>query len=97
MNVTNKLYRKAFGTEVMRPPMLTIHGDQPTEIERSIMDVKLIVISRETAMEVMRESFYNSPFERGSDKSQPDRLFGRRVAYDDSLALGECLIAEEVV
>jgi hypothetical protein len=97
MNVTNKLYRKAFGTEVMRSPIPPIYGDQPAEIERSFMDVKLIVISRETAMAVMRENFHNCPFERGGDKSQPDRIFGRRVAYDDSLALGECLIAEEVV
>jgi hypothetical protein len=70
MNVTNKLYRKAFGTEVMRPPMLTIHGDQPT---------RAIHYGRETDRNFSRDcdgGDTKGPFERGSDKSQPDKTCG---------------------
>lgn len=58
------------------------------------MDVNLIVMSRATAREIMREDRYGDHFRCSMVKTEPDRCGPARVAYDDSMALGEMLVAE---
>lgn len=58
------------------------------------MDVNLIVMSRETFRELLREDF-NGYFARmAMAKDQPDRCGPARVAYDDSMQLGQMIVAE---
>lgn len=58
------------------------------------MQVGLIVMSDETAREIMREDYSQTVFRRAIVKTEPDRCYGIRVAYDRSMALGEMLVAE---
>lgn len=60
------------------------------------MNVNLIVMSRETAREIMRHD-YGRQFRKSMIRTEPDRLGPARVAYDDSLGPGEFLIAEAIV
>ena len=58
------------------------------------MRVGLIVMSDETAREIMREDHGGTVFRRTMVKTEPDRCYGVRIAYDDSMARGEMLVAE---
>lgn len=58
------------------------------------MDVGLIVMSHDTAREIMREDISRSVFQYSLVKTEPDRCYGVRVAYDESMARGEMLVAE---
>lgn len=58
------------------------------------MDVNLIVMSRETALAVMKEDYEGRFFHRSLTRTEPDKIGPARVAYDDSMSLGEMLVAE---
>lgn len=58
------------------------------------MTVGLIVMSHSTAREIMREDISRTVFQYAIDKTKPDRCYGVRVAYDESLTTGEMLVAE---
>lgn len=58
------------------------------------MDVGLIVMSHDTAREIMREDTSRSVFQYAIVKTGPDRCCGVRIAYDDSMVRGEMLVAE---
>ena len=58
------------------------------------MDVGLIVMSHDTAREIMREDYSLTVFRRAVVKTEPDRCYGIRVAYDRSMALGEMMVGE---
>lgn len=95
-------HRKIFRTEVARfaPRMTALETvvqpiNQRLAVER--LEVKLIVMSRHTERELMREDFMNetgicSPRHHG----EPSQIFGVRIAYDDSLAEGKFLVCGEV-
>ena len=65
------------------------------KFRRRAAAINLIVMSRETAREIMRND-YGRLFNESLHRDQPDRLGPARVAYDDSLGLGEFLIAEAI-
>lgn len=58
------------------------------------MKVDIIVMSEETAREIMREDYSQTVFRRAMVKTEPDRCYGIRVAYDRSMALGEMMVGE---
>ena len=58
------------------------------------MNVGVIVMSEETAREIMREDYSQTVFRRALVKTEPDRCHGIRVAYDRSMALGEMMVGE---
>ena len=58
------------------------------------MKVGVIVMSEETAREIMREDYSQTVFRRAMVKTEPDRCYGIRVAYDRSMALGEMMVGE---
>jgi len=58
------------------------------------MDVNLVVMSHGTAREIMRADYSNAIFRRSLTRDEPDRIGPARVAYDDSMSLGEMLAAE---
>ncbi len=57
------------------------------------LNPNLIVMSHHTAREIMREDRGGS-FRHAMVKTEPDRLFMARVAYDDSMGPGEMMVAE---
>lgn len=59
-----------------------------------LMTVGLIVMSRDTAREIMREDISGTVFQYALVKAEPDRCYGVRVAYDESMARGDMLVAE---
>jgi hypothetical protein len=65
------------------------------KFRRRAAAINLIVMSRETAREIMRND-YGRLFNKSLHRDQPDRLGPALVAYDDSLGLGEFLIAEAI-
>jgi hypothetical protein len=85
MSITEKVYRAVFRTIVMTVP---VTPDSSLQYQR----VNLIVMSRDSAREIMRSqgAAYIVP---GADKAEPDRIYGVRIAYDDSLGLGQFLAA----
>ncbi len=64
------------------------------KIRQRDLKVNLIVMSHETAREIMRYDFDRTIFKHAMVKTEPDTCYGARVAYDDSLRLGEMLVAE---
>lgn len=58
------------------------------------MKVGVIIMSEETAREIMREDYSQTVFRRALVKTEPDRCHGIRVAYDRSMALGEMTVGE---
>jgi hypothetical protein len=85
MSFTEKVYRAVFETVVMTVPVTT---DRSLHYQR----VNLIVMSRDSAREIMR-SQGAADIVRGANKAEPDRIYGVRIAYDDSLGLGQFLAA----
>lgn len=65
------------------------------KFRRRAAAINLIVMSHETAREIMRNDF-GRLFNKSLHRDQPDRLGPARVAYDDSLGLGEFLVAEAI-
>jgi hypothetical protein len=99
-NLIDRIYNKVFNTRILRKPKSSYFVDPDVKdeaVSTEYLDVKLIVMSHETHMEVMRLDYSGSTgvsFQQ--DKSQPYRLFGIRIAFDDSLPFGEVLVAGEV-
>ena len=54
----------------------------------------VIVVSRSTAREIVREDYARTVWHMAMVKTEPDRCYGIRVAYDESMALGEMLVGE---
>jgi hypothetical protein len=100
-NLINNIHRKVFQTRILRklPRATTVdHNQEPVDIPIEYLDVGVIIMSRDTHMEVMKQDYIN--YTGGAypqDKSQPYRMFGIRIAFDDSLPLGEVLVAGDVV
>jgi hypothetical protein len=100
-NLIDRIYNKVFHTRILRKPKPSYIADPDVKdevISTEHLDVKLIVMSRETHMEVMRLDYSGSTgvsFQQ--DKTQPYRMFGIRIAFDDSLPFGEVLVAGDVV
>jgi hypothetical protein len=85
MSITEKVCRAVFKTIVMTVP---VTSDRSLQYQR----VNLIVMSRDSAREIMR-SQGAAYIVRGANKAEPDRIYGARIAYDDSLGLGQFLAA----
>jgi hypothetical protein len=101
-DLINNIHRKVFNTKIYRKPkaslVVTDPEAEPKDIVIEHLEVKLIVMSYETHMEVMREDYSGvTGVSFRQDKSQPYRMFGIRVAFDDSLPFGEVLVAGDVV
>lgn len=64
------------------------------ETHTRLMKVGVIVMSEETAREIMREDYGQTVFRRALVKTEPDRCYGIRVAYDRSMTLGEMMVGE---
>jgi hypothetical protein len=100
-DLINRIHRKVFNTRILRKPRLAYVADpnlEPVGIPIEYLDVGVIIMSRETHMEVMRLDYSGSTgvsFQQ--DKTQPYRMFGIRIAFDDSLPFGEVLVAGDVV
>jgi hypothetical protein len=100
-NLIDRIYNKVFRTRILRKPKPSYIADPDVKneaVSTEYLDVKLIVMSRETHMEVMRLDYSGSTgvsFQQ--DKTQPYRMFGIRIAFDDSLPFGEVLVAGDVV
>ena len=58
-----------------------------------VMEPNLIVMSRETASQILRED-RNRSFDRAIVRTEPDRLFMARVVYDETMGLGQMAVAE---
>jgi hypothetical protein len=52
----------------------------------------LIIMSRDSAREIMRSQGH-ADIHYARDQHEPDRIYGVRIAYDDSLQLGEFIPA----
>jgi hypothetical protein len=101
-NLINNIHRKIFNTKIYRKPRASFFVTDPEVASKDIaiehLDVKLIVMSYDTHMEVMKEDYSGvTGVSFRQDKSQPYRMFGIRVAFDDSLPFGEVLVAGDVV
>ena len=99
-NLINNIHRKVFHTRIIRKTHLAITADPnlPVDIPIEYLDVGVIIMSRGTYMEVMRldyNGFTGAAYPQ--DKSQPYRMFGIRIAFDDSIPFGEVLVAGDVV
>ena len=99
-DLINRIHRKVFGTRILRKTQLAYIANpnlEPVDIPIEYLDVKLVVMSHDTHMEVLRQDYINSTGAAyPQDKSQPYRIFGIRVAFDDSLPLEEVLVAGDV-
>ena len=85
MNIIEKVHRAIFEGTVATVPVTP-------NVWRRDLPVNLIVMSRDSAREIRRAQGYIT-IKQGADKTQPDRLYGVRIAYDDSLGLGEFIAA----
>lgn len=65
------------------------------KFRRRAAAINLIVMSHETAREIMRYD-HSRVFHKSMIRSEPDRLGPARVAYDNSLDLGEFLVSEAI-
>lgn len=97
----DNIYTKVFNTKIIRKPKassIVSYLETPEDIVIEYLEVKLIVMSYETHMQVMKDDYTGATgMSLHQDKSQPYRMFGIRVAFDDSLPLGEVLVAEDVL
>jgi len=100
-DLIGRIHRKVFQTRILRKTHLAITADpdlEPVDIPIEYLDVGVIIMSRDTHMEVMKQDYINyTGGAHPQDKSQPYRMFGIRVAFDDSLPFGDVLVAGDVV
>jgi hypothetical protein len=100
-NLINNIHRKVFQTRIIRKTHLGYVADpnlEPVDIPIEYLRVGVIIMSRDTHMEVLKQDYTNSTgVAYFQDRSQPYRMFGIRVAFDDSLPPGEVLVAGDVV
>ena len=104
-NLINNIHRKVFQTRIIRKTHLAITADPnlPVDIPIEYLDVGVIIMSRDTHMEVLKQDpggMYIRHIALTQDhinQTQPYRMFGIRVAFDDSLPFGEVLVAGDVV
>lgn len=82
----NKAYRLIFNSVIL--------VDEPTpDTKGRKLDVNLIVMSRDTFRELLRADAMGNLVRFSHVKDQPHRLGPARVAYDDTLGLGEMIVA----
>ena len=86
MNIIEKVHRAIFEGTVATVPVTP-------DVWRRDLPVNLIVMSRDSAKEIMRAQGYVVTINQGADKTKPDQIYGVRIAYDDSLGLGEFIAA----
>lgn len=101
-NLINNIYHKIYNTKIIRKPKasFSVEGPEaePKNIVTECLEVKLIVMSYDTHVEVMKNDYRGvTGMSLRQDKSQPYRMFGIRVAFDDSLPLGEVLVTGDVL
>jgi hypothetical protein len=102
MNLINEIHNKVFNTRIFRKPKASIYSDSSVELNDKIIEeylhVQLVVMSYETHREIMRLDYSNSTGILDIiDKTQPYRILGKRIAFDESLKFGEVLVAGDVV
>lgn len=99
-DLINEIARKVYNTRVCRKPKASYIAGAKVVDEKIVvehLDVKLIVMSRDTFYEVCRLDYNgHTGLTMRQDKSEPYRMFDIRVAFDDSLSLGNVLVAGEV-
>jgi hypothetical protein len=99
-DLINNIHRKVFQTRILRKTHLAYIADPnlPVDIPIEYLDVGVIIMSRDTHMEVMRldySGFTGAAYPK--DKTEPYRMFGIRIAFDDSLPFEKVLVAGDVV
>ena len=82
MSITGKAHRAILEGIMATTPVTP-------DLRRRDLPVNLIVMSHDTAQAIRREQIIVRP----ALKTEPDRIYGVRIAYDDSLALGQFLAA----
>ena len=99
-NLIDRIHRKVFQTRILRKTHLAYVADpnlEPVNIPIEYLHVGVIIMSRDTHMEVLKQDYTNyTGCAYPQDKSQPYRMFGIRIAFDDSLPLGEVLVAGDM-
>jgi hypothetical protein len=85
MSITGKAHRAILEGIMATTPVTP-------DFRRRDLPVNLIVMSHDTAQAIRREQMDMS-IVRPALKTEPDRIYGVRIAYDDSLALGQFLAA----
>jgi hypothetical protein len=98
----DNIHRKVFNTKIIRKPKASFSVEdantEPKDIVTECLEVKLIVMSYDTYMEVLKDDYTGvTGMSLRQHKSQPYRMFGIRVAFDDSLPLGEVLVTGDVL
>jgi hypothetical protein len=99
-DLINRIYSKVFNTRILRKTRHAITADpnlEPVDIPIEYLDVGIIIMSRETYTEVVKHDYSWSYVNYPKDKTEPYRMFGIRIAFDDSLPFGEVLVAGDVV
>lgn len=101
MSVIEQLRDKVFNTVIIRglqPSFLDTEGVPREEgFRRERIRPSLVLMSRESEREIMREDYGNmTGILTPVGLTEPRRVYGVRVAFDDSLAVGEFLVAETV-
>jgi hypothetical protein len=100
-DLIGRIHRKVFQTRILRKTHLAYVADpnlEPANIPIEYLKVGVIIMSYDTHMEVLKQDYTNSTGGAyPQDKSQPYRMFGIRISFDDSLPLGEVLVAGDVV
>lgn len=100
-DLINRIHDKVFGTRILHKTRLAYTADpnlEPVDIPIEYLDIGVVIMSRDTHMEVLKQDCNNyTGAAYPQDKSQPYRIFGIRIAFDDSLPLGEVLVAGDVV
>lgn len=101
MSMIDKAFKAVFGLTVgelvdRQPAFAGDTENLDHAIKYRTAEVTLVIMSRSTEREIMREDISNSTGIVGHTiKGEPKRLFGRRVAYDDSLQDGEFIVVEK--
>lgn len=98
MSLLNKAGGLIHDTLVYDPTPRALYAGPATGKDRKgrRMAVNLIVFSHHTAREMMREDISGTVFRPAMVKTEPDRIYGVRIAYDDSMGLGEMAVAEAI-
>ena len=96
MDLIDKASRLIFGSVILEDtranPLAPVKMSDA--VRKRSMNIGLIVMSHDTAREMMRADYGRTVFRSSVVRTEPDYCFHARVAYDDSMALGAMLVAE---
>jgi hypothetical protein len=100
MQYTQKAQRLIFNTQVMDRLLdiaSVMDATAPTaevNLHRRTMRPNVIIMSRDTFREILREDCAHSYVGFPYDKTKPETVCGVRVAFDQAMGLGEMAVAE---